>query len=194
MEQFQECVSLCCIVDVSTIGDLFTRSNKQEVSERVYSRLDRAMGTLEWMYMFGDYIAHFHPEGLFDHRPCTIMNRRADIGGKKRFKYFNTWGKATEFKDRVNSVWSTGYSGTKMFRVFKKLKALKLVLKSLNNKCFSDMENTTNIASIALEQIQQELVGNLGDLNLIQHELDLASNVKDLIVAIDSFLSQKAKI
>ncbi|XP_074278418.1 uncharacterized protein LOC141602008 [Silene latifolia] len=136
-EQFQECVSLCCMDDISATGALYTWSNKQAASDRVYSRLDRAMGNLEWMAMYGDYIAHFHPEGLFDHCPCTVR---------------------------------------------------------LNTACFSDIENTTTIASLALANIQQALVDNPEDVNLIQQELDLVKDLKELTVARDSFLSQKAKI
>ncbi|XP_074306147.1 uncharacterized protein LOC141641381 [Silene latifolia] len=194
MEQFQECVSLCCMDDISATGALYTWSNKQAASDRVYSRLDRAMGNLEWMAMYGDYIAHFHPEGLFDHCPCTVVHRRADLGGKRNFKYFNMWGTSAEFKPSVLQVWRRSFPGTKMFGVIKKLKALKPVLKRLNTTCFSDIENTTTIASLALTKIQQALVDNPEDLNLIQQELDLAKDLRELTVARDSFLSQKAKI
>ncbi|XP_074318563.1 uncharacterized protein LOC141655377 [Silene latifolia] len=194
MKQFQECASLCCMEDISPTGALYTWFNKQKVSERVYSRLDRAMGNLEWVTMYGDYIAHFHPEGLFDHCPCTVVNKRADLGREKSFKYFNMWGKAADFKSSVVSVWRGVYTGTKMFGVINKLKALKPILKKLNHTCFSDIENTTANAGLALANIQKALVDNPGDLDLIQQELDLASDLKELTVARDSFLSQKAKI
>ncbi|XP_074265787.1 uncharacterized protein LOC141588232 [Silene latifolia] len=76
MEQFQDCVSVCCMEDVQATGALFTWSNKQDPVDRVYSRLDRAMGNLKWVEKFGDYWAHFHPPGLFDHSPCTLSDRK----------------------------------------------------------------------------------------------------------------------
>ncbi|XP_074306046.1 uncharacterized protein LOC141641274 [Silene latifolia] len=194
MEQFQECVSLCCMDDISATGALYTWSNKQAASDRLYSRLDRAMGNLEWMAMYGDYISHFHPEGLFYHCPCTVVHRRADLGEKRNFKYFNMWSTAADFKPSVLHVWSRSFPSTKMFGVMKKLKALKPVLKRLNTACFSDIENITTIASLALANIQQALVDNPEDVNLIQQELDLARDLKELTVARDSFLSQKAKV
>ncbi|XP_074305171.1 uncharacterized protein LOC141640183 [Silene latifolia] len=154
MEQFQECVSLCCMEDILATGALYTWSNKQEAYERIYSRLDRVISNIEWMNMFDDYIAHFHPEGLFDHYPCTVVNRRADLGGKKSFKYFNMWSQAAEFQAK----------------------------------------NTTTIAGLALANIHKVLADNPGDMDLIQQELDLANDLKELTVARDSFLSQKAKI
>ncbi|XP_074277174.1 uncharacterized protein LOC141600819 [Silene latifolia] len=99
MEHFQECVSLCGMEDINATWALYTWSNKQEPTARVYSRLDRAMGNQEWLDEFGDYIAHFHPEGLFDHCPCTVVNRKAEFDGRRSFKYFNMWGAAESFKE-----------------------------------------------------------------------------------------------
>ncbi|XP_074291258.1 uncharacterized protein LOC141618033 [Silene latifolia] len=150
MEHFQECVSLCEMEDIQATGALFTWSNKQAPNERVYSRLDRAMGNPEWMTQFGDYVAHFHPEGMFDHCPYTIVNRKAEFGGKTSFKYFNMWGISENFKPSVEGIWRQSYKGTKMFRVVKKLKALKPILKNLNKTCFFDIENSTIIAGTVL--------------------------------------------
>ncbi|XP_074271386.1 uncharacterized protein LOC141595321 [Silene latifolia] len=194
MEHFQECVSLCEMEDIKATGALFTWSNKQAPTERVYSRLDRAMGNPEWLSHYGDYVAHFHPEGMFDHCPCTIVDRRVEFNGRKSFKYFNMWGASEHFAISVDGVWKQSYKGTKMFNVVKKLKALKPVLKNLNKNYFSDIENSTSIAGTVLQKIQKELVEHPGDLDLIQQEYDLANELKDLIVARDSFLSQKAKI
>ncbi|XP_074301096.1 uncharacterized protein LOC141632449 [Silene latifolia] len=194
MEHFQECVSLCCMEDLIATGALFTWTNKQDATDRVYSRLDRDMGNLEWMNLFGDYIAHLHPEGLFDHCPCTLVDKRFDIGGRKSFKYFNMWGSAECFKDSVKVMWDRVYHGTKMFCVVKKLKTLKPVLKDINKHCFSDIENNTNIASLALKQIQKDLVSNPGNCELIQKEMDLACNLRELHIARNNFLSQKAKV
>ncbi|XP_074292053.1 uncharacterized protein LOC141618891 [Silene latifolia] len=194
MQQFQDCVSICGMEDLSATGALFTWSNKQDAGSRVYSRLDRIMGNQDWMDNFGEYLAHFHPEGLFDHCPCTLVDRQTDFGGKKSFKYFNMWGSAEEFKECVSGVWKNTYGGTKMFKVIKKLKDLKPVLKLLNKTCFSDVENSTVIASALLEEIQKKLMEQPGDLELIQNEYNLSQEVRALIEARDSFLAQKAKI
>ncbi|XP_074282970.1 uncharacterized protein LOC141607512 [Silene latifolia] len=168
MEHFQECVSLCCVEDLQATGALFTWSNKQQPVDRVYSRLDRVMGNHEWILEFGDYLAHFHPEGIFDHCPCTIINKKANMSGKRSFKNFNMWGKSDLFKDYVNEVRTKKYKGTKMFKLVKKMKVMKPVLKQLNKDCFSDIENSTSITAAPLEQIQKDLVDNPSDLDLMQ--------------------------
>ncbi|XP_074278423.1 uncharacterized protein LOC141602013 [Silene latifolia] len=105
MKQFQECVSLCYMEDIQANGALFTWSNKQEPVDRLYIRLDRVMENFEWMKEFGDYTAHFHPEVLFDHCPCTIADRKMRINGRRNFKYFNMWGQSDLFKECVRNVW-----------------------------------------------------------------------------------------
>ncbi|XP_074298665.1 uncharacterized protein LOC141629588 [Silene latifolia] len=180
--------------DIQATGALFTWSNKQESQDRVYSRLDRELGNQQWLDKFGDFIAHFHPEGIFDHCPCTIVNRKVEMSGRRSFKYFNMWGLSEHFLGCVDSVWRRTYDGTPMFKVIKKLKALKPVLKQLNKHCFSDIENSTNITSSLLENIQNKLVDNPGNLELMQQEMEVAHELRELTVARDSFLTQKVKL
>ncbi|XP_074266679.1 uncharacterized protein LOC141589958 [Silene latifolia] len=194
MEFFQECVSLCGMEDIQATGALYNWSNKQAPADRVYSRLDRVMENQEWMDLYGHYVAHFHPEGMFDHCPCTIVDRKIEIGRRRSFKYFNMWGKADSFLRDVVSVWGKSYSGTKMFILIKKLKALKPLLKGLNRSCFSDIENSTNLASSLLERIQKQIVDEPANTDLIQQEMELSAELKELISTKDSFLTQKAKI
>ncbi|XP_074270989.1 uncharacterized protein LOC141594904 [Silene latifolia] len=152
------------------------------------------MGNLEWIEEFGDYWAHFHPPGLFDHSPCTLSNMKSGLQGKKCFKYFNMWGQSEIFKVSVDDVWQRQIRGTKMFQVIKKLKALKPVLKNINKSCFSDIENSYNITVVLLESIQKDMVDNPGNTDLMQQEYDVANELKELLAARDSFFIQKAKL
>ncbi|XP_074271498.1 uncharacterized protein LOC141595431 [Silene latifolia] len=180
MEQFQECVSLCCMEDIQATGALFTWSDKQEPVDRVYSILDRVMGNFEWMEEYGDYTAHFHPEGLFDHCPSTIVDRKVGLIGRRNFKYFNMWGQADSFKDCVRKVWQGNMRGTKMFQLIKKLKDLKPVLKQMNKTCFSYIENSYKLTGVLLESIKKELLDKPGDMELMQKEHVVAQELRGL--------------
>ncbi|XP_074278368.1 uncharacterized protein LOC141601959 [Silene latifolia] len=72
MRDFQECVDACGIGDIPAQGSFFTWNNKQEVGDMFFSRIDRAMVNIEWLLKYSDTITMFHPEGLFDHSPCTM--------------------------------------------------------------------------------------------------------------------------
>ncbi|XP_074291655.1 uncharacterized protein LOC141618445 [Silene latifolia] len=145
------CMPWLWLGDFNTVLSPIERlgGNATDAEMEVYSRLDRAMGNQEWLDGYANSLAHFHPEGLFDHCPCTIVDRNAAIGGKRTFKYFNMWGLAPSFKESVAMAWATVYRGTKMFSLVKKLKALKPILKSINRECFSDVENNTSIELVS---------------------------------------------
>ncbi|XP_074288216.1 uncharacterized protein LOC141613383 [Silene latifolia] len=117
MQHFQDCISIYGMEDIPATRALFTWSNKREPADKVYSRLDRAMGNQEWLDAYCDSVAHFHPKGLFDH--CHLL------------------------------LW---------------------------------------------KKIQKDLILNPGDVDLLQQEMDLAKDLRDLILARDSFFIQKAKV
>ncbi|XP_074299178.1 uncharacterized protein LOC141630225 [Silene latifolia] len=154
MDHFQDYVSICEMEDIPATGALFTWFNKQGPCDIVYSRLDRVMGNQKWMDNFGTSLAHFHPEGLFDHCPCTIMDKN------------------TELDEALRCL---------------------LWLKNSRLECFSNIDNNTNIAILALETIQKALIVAPGDPDLLQQEVDLSHDLKELIAARDSFLLQKDK-
>ncbi|XP_074297629.1 uncharacterized protein LOC141628372 [Silene latifolia] len=104
VREFQECVDVCGLNDIPAQGDFFTWTNKQEVGDLKFSRIDRALVIDEWLHHFPNTITMFHPEGLFDHCPCT-MTMHLDVDRKKRnFKYFNMWDKDSGFLKIIQDV------------------------------------------------------------------------------------------
>ncbi|XP_074301391.1 uncharacterized protein LOC141632776 [Silene latifolia] len=97
MEDFQNCLDVCHMVDIPATGSLFTWNNKQEAATRIFSRLDRALVNHEWIDQKKEFYAHFHLEGCFDHTRC-IIQRLSDMGQRKgSFKYFNMWSTTEHF-------------------------------------------------------------------------------------------------
>ncbi|XP_074283119.1 uncharacterized protein LOC141607663 [Silene latifolia] len=153
MDDFIRCMGICGMTDIPSTGALYTWNNKQDPTTRIYSRLDRFLVNQDWLDNFPDMVAHFYPEGLFDHGPCMISNVKIGNVKNASFKYFNMWGQAPGFIDRVKEAWGMQYDGYKMFSVVKRLKGLKPVLKNLNSECYSDIENKIIIAERKLDQL-----------------------------------------
>ncbi|XP_074300723.1 uncharacterized protein LOC141632032 [Silene latifolia] len=151
------------------------------------------MSNDEWLDQFPEVIPMFHPEGMFDHCPCTI-NLVAGVDRRKgSFKYFNMWGKDPQFLELVQEVWDKPLYGIKMFHVVKRLKMLKHPLKGLNGTAFANIETSAKIAKHHLYVVQEKLHADPLNL-LIQQEVNEASNCyRDLENARRSFLAQKAK-
>ncbi|XP_074277532.1 uncharacterized protein LOC141601161 [Silene latifolia] len=72
IRDFQQCVTDCGLVDVPAQGAFFTWNNKHGPGDMVFSRIDKVLSNDEWIQQFPDVTIMFHPEGLFDHCPCTI--------------------------------------------------------------------------------------------------------------------------
>ncbi|XP_074315526.1 uncharacterized protein LOC141651724 [Silene latifolia] len=193
MEDFQNCLDVCHMVDMPATGSLFTWNNKQEAATRVFSRLDRALVNHEWSDQKKEFYAHFHPEGCFDHTPCIIQRLSAMGQRKGSFKYFNMWSTTEHFLPCVTQAWGHRITGTPMFKFVRKLKLLKQPLKQLNRELFADVENNTMRAWKHLESIQSQIRSDPTNPDLIGIEIKAAKEYQELQKACDSFLLQKSK-
>ncbi|XP_074265970.1 uncharacterized protein LOC141588426 [Silene latifolia] len=102
-------------------------------------------------------------------------------------------GKAKELLPLVRNSWDYNIGGTHSFMLAKNLKNLKPELKKLNREGFSDIEKATGMLERQLEEMQQKLGTDPSDLQLISHEYEIAQKLKEMQIARDSFLYQKAK-
>ncbi|XP_074299375.1 uncharacterized protein LOC141630457 [Silene latifolia] len=158
----------CNLLDSPAMGSFFTWINKQDISTRVYSRLDMVLINAEWSVEMNYMCANFLPEGIFDHTPCLIQSSSKQECCRKPFKYYNMWGKSSVFLANLMEWWNDDVQGTKMCRIVRKLKHLKHHLKRFNKDQFDDIENCS--------------------------EKQAHGEVKELQQACALFLSQKAKL
>ncbi|XP_074292948.1 uncharacterized protein LOC141619825 [Silene latifolia] len=71
--------------------------------------------------------------------------------------------------------------------------SLKVGLKKLNNKRFSDIENNTNILQMYVHKLQSELGVNPNNPEKIMEDFKACQDLKEMTIARDCFLAQKAK-
>ncbi|GFZ18615.1 hypothetical protein Acr_27g0003540 [Actinidia rufa] len=141
------------ISDLRSTGAFHTWSNNI-----VWSKLDRAMVNTRWIQE--GLIAHAN------HSPCVLSLFGDHDRGASFFKFFNVWAQHESFLDLVTNVWSMRVEGTTMFRLCKKLKALKDPLKTLNKHNFSHVSTRVEAAKEELNQAQQNAHDNPGDVSL----------------------------
>ncbi|XP_074266211.1 uncharacterized protein LOC141588682 [Silene latifolia] len=147
----KQLVHVCDLYELKGCGSFYTWTNKHEVGDKVYSRIDRVFTNEEWLNVFLGSYANFLLEGLFDHCPCLINLEETIHNRKMPFKYFNMWASAPYFLETVQNSWGPEVRGNAMFTVVTKLKRLKKDLKALNKEQFSDIENLTRVAELSLE-------------------------------------------
>lgn len=66
-------MSYCCLTEVKTLGRHYTRNNKQDGGDKVFSRIDRVLANPKWHTMFDSAEAAYLPEAEFNHSPM-VMN------------------------------------------------------------------------------------------------------------------------
>lgn len=60
------------LVDIKSMGNLFTWNNKQEGRQRVYSKLDRVIANPTWLDAYSSTEVCFQDDGVFDHSSATL--------------------------------------------------------------------------------------------------------------------------
>ncbi|XP_074314511.1 uncharacterized protein LOC141649728 [Silene latifolia] len=193
IEPFRTCIADCEVVDIPATGSLFTWNNKQQPVDRIYSRLDRFMINKAWSDNFPDLYANFLPEGMFDHTPC-LLNSSTQVQQIRSFKYYNMWRAAKDFLPIIKRCWSHSIPGSPMFRLAKILKLMKPSLKALNREKYSDIEQSTSLLQKRVADLQELIGKDPSNVALISEEVEATKILRDLSVARDSFLAQKAKI
>ncbi|XP_074305389.1 uncharacterized protein LOC141640517 [Silene latifolia] len=180
IRDFRQCVEYCGMTDIQAYGSYFTWNNKHSPSTRVFSRIDRCLINIEWSYLYPVSTAFFMNGGIFDHCPCICQRRNTEHKRRPFFKYFNMWSMDPLFTNIIIQEWRKPIAGVRMFQVVSKLKALRKPLKSLNKNKFTDIEKSTEIAKLLLDDLQSQMHSNPHDQNLSK--------------ASASYLHQKAKV
>ncbi|GFY83129.1 hypothetical protein Acr_02g0013690 [Actinidia rufa] len=189
MRDFQRCCYELSISDLRHTGLHYTWTNNS-----VWSKLDRAMVNIRWVQEGLKAVANFGlPGKCSDHSPCVVTMFDIKDEGARPFKFFNMWAQHFDFLDIVSRVWGLQVHGTEMYKLCRKLKALKLPLKELNKLHFSHLSARAAAAEEDLLQCQQMLHDNPRDELLQNNIADLRKKATRLAEAELSYCSQLAK-
>ncbi|XP_074300066.1 uncharacterized protein LOC141631271 [Silene latifolia] len=155
MTDFNSCLSECGLDDMHGSGIDFTWFNKQEVTTRVYSKLDRVLINADWLISFTQTTAQFLPPGISDHCPA-LLSFSNDPLPKKQFKFLNCWIDHPEFLSKVAEAWQISPVGNSMHRLMAKLKNTKKSLVKLKqaelNQCFLDLQQSPLSEDLILKE------------------------------------------
>lgn len=192
--EFNDCIVLSELKDLSYGGCQFTWANKQGKGNYITSKLDRALVNECWMVIFPRSFAYFCPSGTSGHSPCVVNLLNGASKSPKPFKYFNCWADHQDFLPLVQLVWCKCIKGSPMYRICCKLQALKPGLKSINRKHFSDISLRVNCAMDELDAIQLKLDKHPLDINLQDKERSLCYQFVSLCRAEESLAAQKSRV
>ncbi|XP_021856024.2 uncharacterized protein [Spinacia oleracea] len=193
IQPMRNCMAMCQLTEVKTIGRLYTWNNKQDGGNRVFSRIDRVLSNSAWDDMFPNAEALYLPEGTYDHCPM-VLSSYPTIHQKKPFRFYNMWTSSDEFLPIVERNWSRYVYGCVMFRITQKLKWIKNDLKLLNHTGYSNVEATKVQLQAHLAEIQDKLQSDPTNIELSTAEKIAATAYWKTQDNLLSFLHQTSKV
>ena len=106
----------CGLHDMKFSGRFYTWTNKQTGSDRILSKIDRALGNNMWDDTFPNAQTIFLPEGQFDHSPTLVQFYKTPTGVKP-FKFCNYWSHKQDFLVVVSQCWAVQINACFSFQV-----------------------------------------------------------------------------
>ncbi|KAL2253455.1 UNVERIFIED_CONTAM: Retrovirus-related Pol polyprotein from type-2 retrotransposable element R2DM [Sesamum indicum] len=194
LKDFVDCCVALGLLDVPTTGGYYTWYSNNE-SNPVWCKLDRVLYNNEWLEAGLHCSAHFNPPGcLSDHSPGIISIFDHTPTKPKPFRFFNMWADHPDFLATVEARWNLSVDGTPQFSLCRRLKTLKSTLKAFNKQHYSHISARATEAELALQEAQNRLESNPGDVALGDSLGDLRKKAVFLAEAARHFFYQKAKI
>ncbi|ERM99350.1 hypothetical protein AMTR_s00108p00123240 [Amborella trichopoda] len=169
MEEFAAMVSTSNLIAVPSTGFKFTQSNNQSASRLVCAKLDRAFANDAWFEEFSKCATKALPRFSFDHSPLLIHSEVIPKLSNIPFKLFRFWMDHDQFLTEVQKTWNEGINGFAIFRIFHKLRRLKVVLKKWAKLVFGNLNSKVSKAKTELEDIH-ELMENVGFIQQILND------------------------
>jgi len=193
IRDFRECLLDAELSDLVYKGSSFTWWNKSR-TRPVAKKIDRILVNESWSNLFPSSFGLFGPPDFSDHASCGVVLELDPIKAKRPFKFFNFLLKNPEFLNLVWDVWySTNVVGSSMFRVSKKLKALKKPIKDFSRLNYSNFEKRTEEAHETLLSFQNLTLDN-PSLENAAHELEAQRKWQILATAEESFFRQRSRV
>jgi hypothetical protein len=124
----------------------------------------------DWLCNFGKTLVDFSPCGVSDHSSAMISIGTLVSFGPKPFKFYNYWLESAEFMVWLSDCWGQSFQGFLMFRLYRKLKAFKAVLKVKTLNCYGNLKGRVNHARACLELAQLGVLESNGSANSLLKE------------------------
>ncbi|KAL9678347.1 hypothetical protein QQ045_016191 [Rhodiola kirilowii] len=194
LEALRKFVTNCELSDIEASGHVFTWSNKNIIpNQRIWCKLDRAMGNDGWINQHPNVAVVFLPPGISDHCPVVVSWGEAKRR-RNSFRYCNFWEEIDDYHDRVDVCWKSSRDCNNLFMLQDKLKAMKRMMKGHFVKLSRGMEKRVDElrSELGVAQIHAEQHPN--DPVLAQKEQLLTKEFRKVMGYQFLFNQQRAKL
>ena len=127
----------------------------------IYEKLDRAIGRQDWCHLYPNSEVIGGPFSCSDHT-FIILNTESAAPSRKKmpFRYQPHWSSYQEVSHIVRKTWSNRVTGSPMFRITRKLRAIKCELKGWSSHKFGNLRKQIERNSERLKLVESQLIDN----------------------------------
>ena len=175
-------------------GHMFSWTDKEKGDDRILTKIDHAIGNLQWMDRYSQASVWYANPQTSDHTPLIVSLTCQYQQECKPFRFLNYLCEHQDFLQVVRAAWKIKTKGTGLQRFWYKMKNVKKGLKQLHIKEFSGIKDKIKEWEGTLNCIQNELQSSHMDVDLQQREQEAITQVRRWRKVEDMALLQKARI
>ncbi|XP_021739773.1 uncharacterized protein LOC110706185 [Chenopodium quinoa] len=194
IRDFRDFIDYMQFAATKSKGPYFLWSNKAHTGPRTLTRIDRGLVNFEWLSWYPNVEAHYLAPSLSYHSPLLYEVLPTPPGKGRPFRFLNCLNSHPDFNGIVQEVWNKGFRGTPMYRVWSKLKYLKVHLKGLNRSSFSNVDQRLSECQVTSLDIQNQLAHNPNCNDMLDQETGAIDKLKYWRVVQESIYKQKSRI
>ncbi|KAF8037236.1 hypothetical protein BT93_B0217 [Corymbia citriodora subsp. variegata] len=191
-DELKDCLAQAMLSDLRYVGYRHTWSASSGANRKI-RKIDRVVVNGKWCQDFSFSEASFIAPGISDHTPMIVKIANPAFG-RKPFKFFNFWMEHPNFRPLLNRAWSISTVGTPMYRLYSRLKAVKILLEQMNKDVFSDLSTRVAVARGALKTTQDAFRLDPLNVDLAEMEKTQLKQFYELRSQEESFFCQKSRI
>ncbi|XP_019432511.1 PREDICTED: uncharacterized protein LOC109339510 [Lupinus angustifolius] len=182
------------LINIPTIGAIYTWTNRRLGAANTERRLDRAICNDDWINNWSQVSCCSLPRLASDHHPL-LLNLANDTSIRpSSFRFHKIWLQNEDCKRLVSHSWHTRVFGCPMYILAQKLTILKHELKYWNKTVFGNIHHKVILAKNNVEHIQN-CIRDSDPSTHLYHQEDLAqSNLLKALIIEEIFWKEKARI
>uniref|UniRef100_A0A2N9EK22 CCHC-type domain-containing protein n=1 Tax=Fagus sylvatica TaxID=28930 RepID=A0A2N9EK22_FAGSY len=156
MRGFRSALDDCGLVDLRYRGFPFTWCNNRDPPFTTWVRLDRAVANMEWLHRFPMAQVEHIDVSKSDHKCLWLSCLPPVITRSKRrpFRFEEIWMTDGGCEETITKAWEMSKPGTRMFKVWHKLKECKKQLGEWSRKSFGNIKKQIEILQQRIKQAE----------------------------------------
>lgn len=130
---------------IAELGHKYSWSNKEEGENRILTKIDHAIGNVQWMDLYSQAHVCYANAQTSDHTPLIVTLSRYVHQGKKSFRFFNYMCEHQNFVQVVSKAWKIKTKDTGLQSIWYKLKNVKNQLKNYTPRSLLESKRELSI-------------------------------------------------